>query len=186
MLAGDVRVFCGDTNMAPPAGIIAGNQLSRLCHGNATIADIQIHRRIDLRIVEFHQHIIASNAQMRRTKGDKGRHIETAHPDNRQVGHIGIKFQQPGRRIIKGRFRHNANTVQHRAQLVQYPPFRQGQHQRFIRGHNENSGSTVKQGRYMAHRPPGFQCLSVLSLLPGAIRPPICGPNTLGIDISKS
>src|SRR5438034_4393465 len=80
MAAGHLRVFGGDPEMAPAARILLADLVRRRRDGHMAMADIEVERRIDFGIVEFHQHIVAGDAELSRPEGYKGRDIEAAEP----------------------------------------------------------------------------------------------------------
>ena len=55
-------VLGGDAHMAPASRVVVARHLDRLGHGQAALADAEIDRRVDLGIVELHQHIGAADA----------------------------------------------------------------------------------------------------------------------------
>ena len=92
-------------------------------------ADAEVERGVDLRIVEFHQHVVARHAEMGGAEGDEGRHVEGAHADDAEVRHIGGEAKKPALVVVEGRLRMDAGMGQQRAQLLQDAALGQGQHQ---------------------------------------------------------
>ena len=96
--ARDLGIFGGDADVAPAPRIVAARHLDRLGDREPAIADAEIERRVDLRIVELHQHVVAGDAEMRRAEGDEGRDVEAAHADDVEVGMVGREAQLARRR----------------------------------------------------------------------------------------
>src|SRR5215469_7684618 len=92
--------------------------------------DIEVEQRIDFRIIEFHQHIIARDAELGGTEGDKGGSIEAAHPDQVEVGVARSKSQLARGGVVEGRLGFDADTAQQRHHLVEDPPVGQRHDQR--------------------------------------------------------
>src|SRR5258708_3746870 len=55
--------------------------------------DAEIERRIDLGIVEFHQDVVAGDAEMRGAEGDEGGDVEIAHADDVEPAMVGGKAE---------------------------------------------------------------------------------------------
>ena len=85
MPARDLGIFGGDAHMAPAPRIVAARHLGRLGDREPALADAEIDRRVDLRIVELHQHVGAGDAEMRRAEGHEGRDVEAADADDVEV-----------------------------------------------------------------------------------------------------
>src|SRR3546814_3232775 len=64
----------------------------------------KVDRRVNLRIAEFHQHIIAADAQLRRAVRDKGGDIERANADQLHIRPTGRKTQRPRSFVGERRF----------------------------------------------------------------------------------
>ncbi len=131
----DLRVLCGDAHVAPAAGIVAFHQGAGLGHGQAAVADLQVDRGIELRVVELHDHVVAGHAQVGRAKGHEGRHVEAPDPDNLQVSVVGGEAELARLLVVEAGFGHNPAARQERRQLGQNAAFGQGQHERIVRGH---------------------------------------------------
>src|SRR5438045_9384457 len=111
MPAGYFRVSCREPVMVPAPGLLLAGFLLRGRDSHAAVADIEVERRVDFGIVEFHQHIVAGDADLRSPKGDKARNVETADADKIEPG-IGSREPQFARfRIGKGRLRFDAGTL---------------------------------------------------------------------------
>ena len=111
MAARDFGVFGRDPQVAPAVRVLVAGPLGRRGDRHAAMPDIEIERRVDLGIVEFHQHVVAGNPELRGAKRHECRNIEAAHPDQveRRVG--GAKPQLPARRIAEGGLRHDARCA---------------------------------------------------------------------------
>ncbi len=81
MPAGNFRVLRRDAHMARSSDVGLPERVRRRRDGEAAMPDIEVERRVDLRIVEFHQHVIAGDAELSGAEGDKGGGIEAAHAD---------------------------------------------------------------------------------------------------------
>src|SRR4051812_17973142 len=57
VLARHLGILGGDADVAPAPRIVAARHLDRLGDGQAALADAEIDRRVDLGIVELHQHV---------------------------------------------------------------------------------------------------------------------------------
>ena len=57
-----------------------------LCHRQMAMPDVQIDRGVEVRVVEFLDHVGADDPDLRCAMRDEGRHVERAHPDQAQVG----------------------------------------------------------------------------------------------------
>ena len=74
--AGDLRVLGRDADMAPAARIVAADHLGGLGDRQPAVADLEVERRVELGIVELHQHVVADDAELRRAERDEGRDVE--------------------------------------------------------------------------------------------------------------
>ena len=81
----DLGIFGRDADVAPAVGIVLAHHLRRLGHRQAALADAEVDRRVDLRIVELQQHVVAGDAELRRAERDEGRDVEAAHADDRRA-----------------------------------------------------------------------------------------------------
>ena len=93
MAARDLGIFGRDAHMAPARRIVALRILLRRRDDEAAAADIQIERHIDFGIVEFHQHVVAGDAELRRAESDEGRDVEAAHADDVEPGVVGLEAE---------------------------------------------------------------------------------------------
>ena len=96
---------------------------------DVAMPDIQIERRVDLGIVEFHQYVVAGDAELGRAEGDKGRDIEAAHADQIEAGVAGRKAQPARCRVVEGGLRLDAYPAQQRHHLGENPAVGQRQDQ---------------------------------------------------------
>src|SRR5437763_7356454 len=79
--------------------------------GEAAMPDIEVERRVNLRIVEFHQHVIAGDAELCGAEGDKSGGIEAAHADQIETGLAGSEAQLARSGVVEGRLRLNADQA---------------------------------------------------------------------------
>jgi hypothetical protein len=117
-------------------GIVRLGKIFGLGDRQAAMADIEIDRRIDLRIVKFQQHVIAGNTEMRRTERDEGRDVEAAHADDFELRIVSAKAQSP--RILVGEL----------GLRLDAGPFQDGQH--FL----EDTPLRQRQNKHVAHQRP--------------------------------
>src|SRR3546814_4970106 len=95
MSSWDWLVLCGEANMAPWGGIVALHHCGGLGHGDTAAPDTEIDRRVDIGIVELHQHVGAGDAELRRAEGDEGRDVEAAHPNDAEILDAGGETKRP-------------------------------------------------------------------------------------------
>ncbi len=98
------------------------------------MADTQIDRRIQLAIIELVDNIGPDDAQLRRAMCDKGRHVEGANADQRNVRLVGAEHQRAALGIEEIRRRFDADAREQWQRLVEDAPFRDGKDDRF--GHS--------------------------------------------------
>src|SRR5208282_5778604 len=101
MTAGDLRVFRPDPDVTRPAAVLARNPVGGRGDGDMAMSDIEIQRRVNLGVVELHQHVVAGNAELSRAKGDKGCNVEAAHADQVEPGLAGGKAEPARRRVFE-------------------------------------------------------------------------------------
>ncbi len=112
-------ILGGDAHVAPAPGIVAARHLDRLGHGQPALADTEIDRRVDLGIVELHQHVGAGDAEVRRAKGHEGRHVEGAHADDVEVGVVGGEAELARLGIGEGCFGLDAGAREQRRRFLE-------------------------------------------------------------------
>ncbi len=103
MALGEVRILGRDTHMAPARGIVHRDQRLRRGDGKPALADLEVERRIELGIVELHDHVAARNAEMGGTEGDEGRHVERPHAHDLDARLGRREAQLPRFRIVERR-----------------------------------------------------------------------------------
>ena len=101
--AGDLRVLCRHPNVARASDIAVLDAVGCRGHREAAMTDIEVERSVNLGIVEFHQHIIAGDAELSGAEGDESGRIEAADTDQIETGLACAKAKLPRRRVIKGR-----------------------------------------------------------------------------------
>src|SRR5713226_6481210 len=101
MALGDRGIFCRDAQMAPTARVLAPGPIGRRGNRHVAMPDIEIERRIYLRIIELHQDVVAGDAELRRTKRDKARNIEAADADQIEPRIARRKAQLAARRVAE-------------------------------------------------------------------------------------
>ena len=85
------------------------------------VPDIKVERRVNLGIVEFHQHIIAGNAELGSAEGDEGGDVKAAHSYQIKSRSARGKAEFARVRVVKGGLRRDAETTQQRHHLVEDP-----------------------------------------------------------------
>src|SRR5207302_5519469 len=90
--------------------------------GEAAMPDIEVERRVNLRIVEFHQHVIAGDAELCGSEGDKSGGIEAAHADQIETGLGGSEAQLARSGVVEGRLWINCDQAAERHHLGEDPP----------------------------------------------------------------
>jgi len=126
-------ILGSDAHVAPAPGIVAARHLDRLGDRQPALADAEVDRRVDLRIVEFHQHVGTGDAKMGRAECHESRNVERAHADDVEIGMVGREAQQARVGVGERRFRLDAGPRQYRRGLLQDPALGQGQDQLFVR-----------------------------------------------------
>ncbi len=96
------------------------------------MAEIEVERRVDFRIIELHQHVVAGHADMRGAEGHEGRDIEIAHPDDVQSRHVGLETELAGFRIVEGSLDLDTGPVEQRDHLVEDAPLGQSEDKGFV------------------------------------------------------
>ncbi len=91
--AGNFRILRSDAHVARSSDVGLPERVHCCRDGEAAMPDIEVERRIDLRIIEFHQHVIAGDAELRGAEGNEGGGIEAAHADQIETGFAGRKTQ---------------------------------------------------------------------------------------------
>ena len=81
--------------------------------------DIEIDRRVEVRIIELLDHVRTDNAQLRSAMGDEGRDIEGAHADQAHVLARGRKAERAVALVVEPVLGHDAGTRHHRQRLVE-------------------------------------------------------------------
>src|SRR5437660_11336784 len=92
--------------------------------GEAAMPDIEVERRVNLRIVEFHQHIIAGDAELCGAEGDKSGGIEAAHADQIETGLAGSEAQLARSGVVEGWITLYAGQARQRQYVARYPLIR--------------------------------------------------------------
>src|SRR3546814_20850527 len=89
----------GDADVAPTAGSVALGEAPRRRHRKAAVADLEIDRGVELRIVELHQHVVAGNPNMGGADGDEHGDVEDEHQDDIDPREVGGGAISEGRRV---------------------------------------------------------------------------------------
>ncbi len=128
MAPGDVRVFGRHPHMAPARGVVRQGQLAGLRHRHAAMADIEIERRVELAVVEFHQHVGAGDAELSRAEGDERGDVEAAHADDAEAGNIGGEAELAAGVGEERRLRLDSGARQQRRGLLVEASLRHGEY----------------------------------------------------------
>jgi hypothetical protein len=83
--------------------LIFGPGVDRLRDRQSAMADVEIDRRIKLRIVKFFDHVRADDANLRRTMRHEGRNIECTHADDPCIRPIGRELECAALFVVKFR-----------------------------------------------------------------------------------
>src|SRR3546814_4187844 len=94
------------------------------------MTDVEVYRRVKLRIVEFLNHVRANDADLRRPVCDECGDIKGAHADDRDILMIGREFERPAMLVMEIRFRFYAHAGKQRQGFIQDSPLRDGDDQR--------------------------------------------------------
>ena len=79
----DLGILGRDADVAPARpGRRFGHQLLGFGDHQPAFADAEVERRVDLRIVELHQDVVAGDPDLRGAEGDESGDVEAAHPDD--------------------------------------------------------------------------------------------------------
>ena len=104
--------------------------LRRFGDRDPALADAEVERGVDFRVVELHQHVGAADADLRRAEGDEGGDVERADAHHVERRIVGGKAQPAAVLVgVVGR-RDDAGARQQRAALRQDAPLGQRQDQR--------------------------------------------------------
>ena len=130
MPAGDVGVFAGDADAGELGKLGQPGFVLRLGDGNAAMADIEVERGVNFRVVEFHQHVAAANADLGGAEGNEGGDVEGADADDVEAGMVGGEAQAATGLIgVIGRG-NDAGSAKQRGTFVQNTAFGEGEHNR--------------------------------------------------------
>jgi hypothetical protein len=110
------------------AAVVASVVVGRGGDRQAAVADIQVHRRINFRVIELLEHVGACDAHMGCAVGYECRDIEGAHADEVEFGDVGFELQGAAVFVIEIRLSRNARCFHERFQLFQNPAFRNGEY----------------------------------------------------------
>ena len=113
-------------------GIVVARHLDRLGDDQAALADAEVERRVDLGIVELHQHVVAGDAEMRRAEGDEGRDVEGAHADDVEIGVVGREAELARVGIGEGRLGLDADAREQRRRFLEDAALGQRQNQLLV------------------------------------------------------
>ena len=128
--AGDVRVLGGDRDARPAGGVVGAGGLRRLGHADAAAADAEVERRVDLGVVELHQHVGAADADLRRAMRHEGRDVEGPHPHHVERRIVGLEAQAPAVLVGVVGGGVDAGAGEQRPELVQDAALGHGEHER--------------------------------------------------------
>src|SRR3546814_13309978 len=94
------------------------------------MTDVEVYRRVKLRIVEFLNHVRANDADLRRPVCDECGAIKGAHADDRDLFMIGREFERPAMLVMEIRFRSYAPPGTQPPGFLQDPLLRAAAHPR--------------------------------------------------------
>ena len=116
---GGLGILRRDADVTPRPRIVLGGKVPRLADREPAAADAEVERGVNLRVVEFHQHVVAGDAEVRGAEGDKGGDIERAHADEVHAGHVRGEAQLSRVLVVERRLGLDAHRPQHRHQLLE-------------------------------------------------------------------
>ena len=119
--------------MTPSGGVVRSHHVCRLGHGQAATAHAQVQWRVNLSVVELHQHVCPDNAQLGRTEGHEGGHIEAAHADDVDILAVRGEAQLPGPGILEVGLRLDPGAAHDWHHLGKNTPLGQSQHEFIFR-----------------------------------------------------
>src|SRR6185437_3821077 len=133
--AGDLRIFGGDADMAPARRIVLAGILGRRRHDQSAMPDLEVKRRVNLRVLELHQHVVAGDPDMRGAEGDEGRHVEIAHADDVEAGMAGGEAELARIGIVESVLDLDPGAPHHGKHFAQDTPLGQRQNQLLVTAH---------------------------------------------------
>ena len=132
MAAGQVGIFRRDAQVA--CAIDAFRTLARLGNGQVAVPDVEIDRSIEVRIVEFLDHVGSHDPHLRCAMRDEGCHIEGTHADQVHVVARGGKGQRAVGLVVEARLGHHAGACHHGQRLVEDAALGNGEGQAIVHG----------------------------------------------------
>ena len=134
-------IFGGDADMAPPARIVTGGQVRRLRHRQPAMADVEVDGGVQLRIVEFGEHVGADDAELRGAVRDEGGDVEGAYADQFDARILRAEAQRAALFVAERGFGHHPGGGEQRQRLGQDAPL----------GHRDDDGRGRR--RRLGHGP---------------------------------
>src|SRR6516162_9137674 len=124
------RVFGSHPEVADPADILVGHPVRCRRDREMAVADIKVERRVDLGVIELHQHVVPPDTELGGAEGNKGGRIAAAYADQVEVRLAGRKTKLTRTGIVKGGLWRDANMAQERHYLAQNSAIWERQDQR--------------------------------------------------------
>ncbi len=140
-----VRIFGRDADVAPRPRVVGRRLRGGFGDRDPAASDAEIDRRVDLRKVELHQHVVAGDAELRAAEGDEGGDVERADADQRHAGQVGRELQRAAVFVAKRLFGNDSGARQHRQRLLQDPPL--GQRDDQLVGHDPAVTAPALRGK---------------------------------------
>jgi hypothetical protein len=94
------------------------------------VADAEVDRGVELRVVELLDHVGADDPGLRRAERDERGDVERAHADHAHVAAVAGKAQRTAALVVKRRFGHDAGARHHRQRLVEDAALGHGKRER--------------------------------------------------------
>src|ERR1700739_3340645 len=105
MAAGNLRVFCGHSDVARAPDILPRGPVGSRRHRETTKADAEVEWSVNLGIVELHQYVVAGDGELGGAEGDKGGDVKAAHADQIEARLAGREAELARVGILKSGFR---------------------------------------------------------------------------------
>src|SRR3546814_17314500 len=90
------------------------------------MTDVEVYRRVKIRIVEFLNHVRANDADLRRPVCDECGDLKGAHANDRDIFMLGREFELLDMLVMEIRLLFYVNAVMMRQGLIQDAPLRAG------------------------------------------------------------
>jgi hypothetical protein len=110
--------------------VVAAGGGGRFRHRQPAGTDAEVERRVQFAVIEFHQHVGAADADLRRTMGDEGGDVEGPDADHVEPRVGAFEAQAPAVLVDQVLRRGDAGAGEDRAELGQDAALGDGEDQR--------------------------------------------------------